>query len=172
MPKPPTAADKRLLRSLLKRLAPDLLPLLPPDLLPHKRGRATHDDASLLASLELFVRNTARVRGITRGAALRVLVEGVWPLHEAGQPTPFRGSSAEAAAARLSRKLREGGFDKRDARTLVPREWLKRGIDPEKFVTFPITKDLHAIDPEKLSPRKLAKLKRAAPGRFIVETDD
>jgi hypothetical protein len=50
------------------------------------------------------------------------------------------GPNANAVVARLSRKLRKGGFNKRDIKTLVPREWLEAGIDPEKFTSIPSTK--------------------------------
>src|SRR5262249_321123 len=76
MPKPPTAADKRVLRSLLKRRAPDLLPLLPPYLVPDKRRRATAGVPPLLASRGLLLHNTARPAGRTRGRAVRVRVRG------------------------------------------------------------------------------------------------
>jgi hypothetical protein len=145
---------------------------------PRKPGKPEHDDAPLLASLELFLRSLERERGISRNAALHTLVDGIWHLDKAGGPLAL-GYSADAVVARLRRKLRDGGFDKRDIRKLVPRKWLERGIDPEKFISFPVTRDLRGVDPEKWASRKLAKLKRLRSqnsmggATFIVtESDD
>src|SRR5260370_29052360 len=118
---------------------------------PRKHGRSEYDDTPMLKSLELFVRSTARSYGISRDAALRIFVDAAWHFEQQGEFLSYEegkfGCSAAAARARLRRKLRESGLDKKDIRELVPREWLKRGIDPEKFISFPVTKtDLREID--------------------------
>jgi hypothetical protein len=145
-------------------------------LTPRKGGRSKHDDAPMLASLELFLRTTKRERGLSRNAALHLLVDAVWLLGW------LPGYTADAGVARLHKKLKDGGYDKKDSRTLVPPEWLERGIDPETFLTFPISKtgDLRGIDPEKFTPtRKLARLKRlpspnpkGGTAFIVTETDD
>jgi hypothetical protein len=170
--KPLTAAERKQARYWLKRLGLDPKKLgLERLLAPRGAGAPKHDDAPLLVSLELFVRATARSYGISREAALRVYVDAAWHFHKHGE----FGRNAKAIVARLSRKLRP--LKRRDARTLVPREWLKRDIDPEKFISFPVTGDLRKIDPEQFMPRKLAKLKRVggslgASQYVVIESND
>ena len=81
---------------------------------------------------------------MSRNAALHWAFDSTYKkLKKLGADSAFVarfGPNADAVVARLSRKLREGGFDKRDIKTLVPREWLEAGIDPEKFTTIPPTK--------------------------------
>ena len=176
MPRMPlTAGEARKLRHLLRKAGQEhLLPLLSPDLQPHRRGRLGLDNAPLLESLELFVRATVRSYGISREAALRVFVIGIWHLNRHYERGRF-GISTDAVVARLGRKLQ--ALEGRDARTLVPREWLEQGVDPEKFVSFPVTTDLRKIDPREFLPRKQAKLKRigGSLGRsqyVVVESDE
>jgi hypothetical protein len=142
-----TAAKARQLRSLIKQdgRLDHLLLLLPPDLLPRKGGRSENDyDAPSLASLELFLRAAKRERNMSRDAALHWLFD--YTYKKGGAHGSLRGlqkvfgSNADAAVARLSRKLRASGLHKQDIKTLVPREWLEAGIDPEKFTTLPRAK--------------------------------
>jgi hypothetical protein len=120
-----TAAQARQFRSLIKqdgRLG-HLLPLLPPDLQPRKRGRSELDDTPMLENLELFVRAAKREWGMSREAALHWMFD--YSYQEGGSVmVPRYGSNADAVVARLKRKLREGGFDKRDIKTLAPPEWI------------------------------------------------
>jgi hypothetical protein len=178
--KPLTAGEAKQARYWLKRLGLEV----PPNLMPRKGGRPKLDQGPMFfKSLELFVRSMERARGVSRYAALWLLVDLLWPLYEAGglyEKGKF-GLSPDAIVGRWRLKLRKGGYNKCDAKTLVPREWLKRGIDPETFINFPVTKnDLCEIDPEKFTPaRKLARLKRLSSPNpkggtaFIVtETDE
>jgi hypothetical protein len=118
---------------------------------PHKRGRRerAHDTPAMLDGIELLVRTAMRERGISRNAALHWWFEGIYKkLKKLGADSIFVanfGPNANAVIARLSRKLRKGGFHKRDIKTLVPREWLEAGVDPEKFTTIPPTKTDNSI---------------------------
>jgi hypothetical protein len=47
------------------------------------------------------------------------------------------GLSQDAAWHRLYAKYKAGNYNKRDIKTLVPRDWLEAGIDPEKFKLDP-----------------------------------
>ncbi len=151
---------------------------------PRKGGRAKLDGGPMFwKSLELFLRSMKRTRGMNRTAALQWLVDLLWPLYETGALGFYEefGKNPAAIVARLRRNLQKGGYAKRNAKKLVPREWLKRGIDPETFINFPVTKeDLRRIDPEKFTPaRKLARLKRlpspnpkGGTAFIVTETDD
>jgi hypothetical protein len=174
---PLTAAEAKQARYWLKRVGLEV----PSNLLPREGGRPKLDGGPMFwKSLELFLRSMKRTRGMNRTAALRWLVDLLWPLYETGTLEKF-GKNPNAIVVRLRRNLQKGGYDKRDAKKLVPREWLKRGIDPETFINFPVTKgDLRRIDPEKFTPaRKLARLKRlpspnpkGGTAFIVTETDD
>ena len=148
---PLTFAEAKQFRRLIKKAGLEhWLPLLPPDLLPRKRGRRERDsDNAMLAGLEIFVRTAMREHGMSRNAALHWAFDSTYRrLKKLGADSAFValfGPNANAVVARLSRKLRKGGFHKRDIKTLVPREWLEAGVDPEKFTTIPPTKTDNSI---------------------------
>jgi hypothetical protein len=150
--KPLTAAEdmqaRKLARYWLKVLDIDLKQHGLEDLLsPHKRGRRERasDTDAMLAGIEMSVRIAMRERGMSRNKALHLAFDyACGKLKKLGAESHF-GPNADAIVARLSRKLREGGFDKRDIKTLVPREWLEAGIDPEKFTLIPSTKANNSI---------------------------
>jgi hypothetical protein len=144
MPRKLTDAEAKQFRRLLRKVGDEnLLPLLWPDLLPRKRGRHERavDTPAMLAQFELFLRTAMRERGMSRNAALHWAFDGVYKkLKKLGADDAFVGRfgpNAKAVVARLNRKLRKGGFHKAGIKTLVPREWLEAGIDPEKFTTLP-----------------------------------
>jgi hypothetical protein len=141
-----TDAESKQFRRMLKKLGCEhLLPLLWPDLLPRKRGRHEYaaDTPAALEQFELFLRAAMRERGMSRNAALHWAFDGVYEkLKKLGADDAFiarLGPNANALVARLSRKLRKGGFHKADIKTLVPREW---GVDPEKFTLLPPKADV------------------------------
>jgi hypothetical protein len=140
---PLTVAEAKQFRRLIRKTGRGhLLPVFWPDLLPRKRGRRerTSDTDAMLAGIEMSVRIAMRERGMSRNAALHLAFDyACGKLKKLGAESHF-GPNAKAIVARLSRKLRKGGFDKRDIKTLVPREWLEAGIDPEKFTLIPSTK--------------------------------
>jgi hypothetical protein len=147
MPRELTVAEAKQFRRLIRKTGRGhWLPLLWPDLLPHKRGRREYaaDTDAMLASLEMFVRTAMRERGMSRNAALHWAFDYAYKkLEKLGSDSALAahfGPNADAVVARLSRKLRDGGFHKRDIKTLVPQEWLEAGIDPERFTTSPPTK--------------------------------
>jgi hypothetical protein len=127
---PLTTAEARKFRSLFKKHGglEQLLPLLPPDLLPHNRGRSPHNDGFMLANLELFVRLAKSEWAMSRNAALHWVFDSSFQKEKSVMESHF-GATPSAVVARLKRKLREGGFDKRDITTLAPPEWLERRID-------------------------------------------
>jgi hypothetical protein len=149
---PLTVAEAKQFRRLIKKAGLEhWLLLLPPDLLPRKRGRRERasDTDAMLASHEISVRTVMREHGMSRNAALHCVFDSTYKkLKKLGADSVFValfGPNANAVVARLSRKLRKGGFHQRDIKTLVPREWLEAGIDPEKFTTIPPTKTDNSI---------------------------
>jgi hypothetical protein len=135
-----TTAQAKQLRRLARKagIPPEVIePWLPER---GKPGRRAHDDQ--LASLELFARIAMRDRNMSRHRALLwhydSIFEKLRKLDHNGKSAIIArfGRDADAAVARVSRKLRQGGFEKRPTEDLVPREWLELGIDPKKFTTF------------------------------------
>jgi hypothetical protein len=143
---PLTVAEAKQFRRLIRKTGRGhLLPVFWPDLLPRKRGRRERasDAPAMLVGIELFVRTAMRERGMSRNAALHLAFDSIYKRYS--DFAARFGPNANALVARLSRKLRKGGFHKRDIKTLVPREWLEAGIDPEKFTTIPPTKTDNSI---------------------------
>jgi hypothetical protein len=152
MPRKLTDAEAKQFRRLLKKVGDDyLLPLLWPDYLPRKRGRreCAADTPAALAQHELFLRTAMRERGMSRNAALHWAFDSTYKkLEKLGADSALIahfGPNANALVARLSRKLREGGYHKRGIKTLMPQEWLEAGIDPAKFTAFPPAKTKDSI---------------------------
>jgi hypothetical protein len=145
---PLTVAEAKQFRRLIRKTGRGhLLPVFWPDLLPRKRGRRERaiDTPAMLDGIELLVRTAMRERGMSRNMALHWAFDSTCKkLKKLGVDSVF-GPNANAIVARLSRKLRKGGFHKRDIKTLVPREWLEAGIDPERFTTTPSTKTDNSI---------------------------
>jgi hypothetical protein len=140
--KPLTDDEARQFRRLIRKTGRGhWLPVLWPDLLPRKRGRHERDSDTdaMLANIEVFVRTAMREREMSRDAALHWAFDSTYEnLKKLDADSVFVarfGPNANALVARLRRKLRKGGFDKRDIKALVPPEWLEAGIDPEKFTT-------------------------------------
>jgi hypothetical protein len=121
-----TAAEARQLRYLLKKAGLEV----PPDLSPRKRGKRELADDPMLAGLELFLRIAKRDLGMSRKAALHRFFDGIYKRGKFG-------ASANAVVARIDRKLREHGFNKRDIKTLV----VPPGVDPTMIrIGFETTK--------------------------------
>jgi hypothetical protein len=148
MPRQPlTIAEARQLRRLIRKAGFDhLLPLLPQ---PHKRGRHPYAaDAYQLRGVELFLRTAMRERGMRRNTGLHWIYDPLYKkLLKRRDDDPASallvaqlGPNTNAVVARISKKLREGGFHKLSISELLPPEWLKAGIDPERFTTLPPTK--------------------------------
>jgi hypothetical protein len=138
--KPLTAVEAKQLRHLIRKAGLEhLLPLLPP---PRKRGRRPYPaDTHQLAGLELFLRTVMRERGMKRNAALRWMFDGLYRMikrRDLDHPLfAHFGPNANAAVARMSKKLRVGGLHKLPLGALMPPEWRECGVDPERFTTFP-----------------------------------
>ena len=135
--KPLTAAQARRARYWFKMAGLEHVLTSRPDLLPRKRGRRAHaPDAHQLDGIELFLR-TAEQQGMKRHTALHWLVGHVYDrLHAANATSAFialYGKNPDAAVARLSSKLRKGGYRKKDIRELLPPELLEAGVDPARF---------------------------------------
>jgi hypothetical protein len=136
----PTAADTRRFLHLAKKHGVPtevILPWLPER---GKPGRRAHDDQ--LTSIELFVRVAMRDRNMSRHRALHWLYDNIFKglgrldHNDRSSAIIARfGRDADAAVARVSKKLRKGGFEKRPMESLVPREWLELGVDPSRFTT-------------------------------------
>jgi hypothetical protein len=143
------AAAKQFRRLIRKTGRGHLLPVFWPDRVPRKRGRRERDTPAMLDGIELLVRTAMRERGMSRNAALHWMFDSFYKTYKKfGSDSHFAtrfGPNVNAIVARLSRKLRKGGFHKRDIKTLVPREWLEAGVDPEKFTTIPPTKTDNSI---------------------------
>ena len=138
--KPLTAVEAKQLRHLIRKAGLEhLLPLLPP---PRKRGRRPYAaDTHQLAGLELFLRAAMRERGMKRNAALHWMFDGPYKKLTRRDPdsalVAHLGPNVNAVVARISKKLRAGGFHKLPLSALIPPEWLECGVDPERFTTFP-----------------------------------
>jgi len=138
-----TTAKARQLRYLLAEagIPPETMKKLEPWLPGRgKPGRRAHADQ--LDSIEMFVRVAMREHNMSRHAALHWqydnIFEQVKKLDPKGRSeiVALLGRDADAAVARVSRKLRQGGFEKRPLESLVPQELLELGVDPSRFTTF------------------------------------
>jgi hypothetical protein len=135
--KTPTTAEAKRFRHMAKKfgIPPEVIePWLPS---PGKRGRRTHEDQ--LASIELFMRIAMRDHNMSRHRALRWQYDSIFEklkkLDPNGRSTIVArfGRNADAAVARVSRKLRRGGYEKLPLESLMPRKWSELGVDPSRF---------------------------------------
>jgi hypothetical protein len=128
-----TVADEKQLRRLLRKGGwPNLIEELgiEPN---NKPGRGPIDDERKLARIEIFLRVALKDRGMKRFQALHWIISYT----RERLPEAFPGSTDDAVVRRFYRKLKEGGYDTKDMKKLIPREWVRAGIDPTKFTLEP-----------------------------------
>jgi hypothetical protein len=129
---PLTEADEKQLRRLLRKGGwPDLIEKL--GIEPYKPGREPIDDEWKLAGIEMFLRVAMKERGMKRFQALHWIIAYTREM----LPEAYPGYTDEAVVHRFYRKLKAGGYDTKDMKELMPREWVKAGIDPTKFTLEP-----------------------------------
>jgi hypothetical protein len=121
------AEEKQLRRLLRKRGRPDLIKEL--GIEPYKPGREPIDDERKLDGIEILRRVALKERGRKRFQALHWIISYTREI--------FPGYTDEAVVHRLYRKLKAGNYDTKDMKKLIPREWVKAGIDPTKFTLEP-----------------------------------
>jgi hypothetical protein len=127
MPRDPTKAERKAIRSLLSAAGSEAEFMRWVDVakVPHAPGAPKKEfDSWVLPGLELFVAIAMKERHMSRSAVLK------WWAQFAKGAEP--DTSAEAIWRRLDRKLKAGGFEK----FIAP-----PGIDITKLTTFPFSRD-------------------------------